>query len=207
MLTEAALQDIKLPPGKQQLKVFDRGGVKSLYLLVRPAARAWRLKFRYGGVENLVSLGQWPEVSLVEARQKAQTMREQLAKGIDPRVLGRAWRAEREEATRQRKQERRRDYRKTPRGKTPTPAHSMPRVCEACGKPLSGGRFNLSRDHCHATGAARGWLCDKCNRALGMLGDDLEGVEQVRQYLLKYSQFSWLYVAPGPQLNQHGNSC
>jgi hypothetical protein len=30
-------------------------------------------------------------------------------------------------------------------------------------------------DHCHITFVHRGWLCDNCNRAMGMLGDNIEG--------------------------------
>ena len=38
-------------------------------------------------------------------------------------------------------------------------------------------------DHCHQTGRVRGILCDTCNRGLGMLGDNLETLRNVVQYL------------------------
>jgi hypothetical protein len=38
-------------------------------------------------------------------------------------------------------------------------------------------------DHCHVSGAFRGWLCHKCNTGLGKLGDDLEGVRRAIAYL------------------------
>ena len=37
-------------------------------------------------------------------------------------------------------------------------------VCELCGRVATGR--GLSEDHDHATGAHRGWLCHRCNRAL-----------------------------------------
>jgi hypothetical protein len=40
-------------------------------------------------------------------------------------------------------------------------------------------------DHCHVTGAFRGWLCRCCNLGLGRLGDDLAGVRRAISYLLR----------------------
>ena len=42
-------------------------------------------------------------------------------------------------------------------------------VCAICKRP---SRRALCVDHCHATRVVRGLLCDKCNTALGLLGDD-----------------------------------
>lgn len=38
-------------------------------------------------------------------------------------------------------------------------------------------------DHCHATGEVRGWICGRCNRAIGILGDTLEALERAALYL------------------------
>jgi hypothetical protein len=46
-------------------------------------ARWWRLKFRVGGKERLLSLGVYPEVSLKDARQRRNELRQQLASGVD----------------------------------------------------------------------------------------------------------------------------
>lgn len=62
-------------------------------------------------------------------------------------------------------------------------------VCAICGKdePDSHGRtgtkFRLSVDHCHATGRVRGLLCNRCNRAIGLLGDNVELLERAIRYL------------------------
>lgn len=38
-------------------------------------------------------------------------------------------------------------------------------------------------DHNHKTGKVRGMLCQTCNKALGMLGDDVEGLERALVYV------------------------
>jgi integrase len=63
-------------------KLFDGGG---LFLDVRPSgSRYWRLKYRFGGRENLLALGVYPEVSLAEARKGRDAARTLLRQGIDP---------------------------------------------------------------------------------------------------------------------------
>lgn len=69
------------PKDKPQ-KLFDGGG---LYLLIQPTGgKLWRLKYRFGGKEKLVSLGTYPEVSLTQARERRNQARQDLAQGIDP---------------------------------------------------------------------------------------------------------------------------
>lgn len=43
-------------------------------------------------------------------------------------------------------------------------------------------------DHCHETLIHRGWLCDNCNRAMGMLGDDINGMLISAIYIAKTSK-------------------
>ena len=45
-------------------------------------------------------------------------------------------------------------------------------------------------DHCHETLQHRGWLCDNCNRAMGMLGDDIAGMILSAKYIAKTTGIS-----------------
>lgn len=56
------LQINKAKPAQKAYKLVDSGG---LYLLVTPAgSKCWRFKYRYFGKEKLLSIGQYPHVSL-----------------------------------------------------------------------------------------------------------------------------------------------
>jgi integrase len=47
-------------------------------------SRLWRLRFRFGGKANMMSLGAFPAVSLKDAREKRDQIKKQIAAGIDP---------------------------------------------------------------------------------------------------------------------------
>ena len=75
-----ALSEIRIRNAKSRdraYKLFDELG---LFLLVMPSAtqrkgRLWRLRYRYGDVEKLLSLGAYPDVSLKRAREKRDEAR------------------------------------------------------------------------------------------------------------------------------------
>lgn len=62
-------------------------------------------------------------------------------------------------------------------------------VCAICGRDepnahgRTGKKFQLSVDHCHDTGRVRGLLCQNCNRAIGLLGDNVELLRKAIDYL------------------------
>ena len=57
-------------------------------------------------------------------------------------------------------------------------------TCAICKKlPVKGNE--LVFDHCHKTEKFRGYCCNSCNRSMGVLGDDVEGMMNVINYLLK----------------------
>jgi hypothetical protein len=60
-------------------------------------------------------------------------------------------------------------------------------VCAICGRPPV-GKQRLSVDHCHVTGQVRGLLCDPCNTALGLLGDDPERLLAAARYLKHHKE-------------------
>ncbi len=65
------------------------------------------------------------------------------------------------------------------RKKHKTPELGTP--CECCGKKDE----KLQWDHCHNTTNHRGWLCSNCNTGIGKLGDNLQGVTNAMNYLLR----------------------
>lgn len=55
--------------------------------------------------------------------------------------------------------------------------------CDICSVPESECTKGLALDHDHQTGEFRGFICNNCNRGLGLLGDNLESIEKVVKYL------------------------
>jgi integrase len=72
----------KAKPRETPYKLADGDG---LHLLVHPGgSRLWRFRYRFGGKENMLALGSFPEVTLASARSKRDDARKLLADGIDP---------------------------------------------------------------------------------------------------------------------------
>ena len=69
-------------PKDKPFKLADGGG---LYLLINPnGSRYWRWKYRIHKREKVLSLGVYPNVSIVSAREKTLEAKELLDQGIDP---------------------------------------------------------------------------------------------------------------------------
>ncbi|HYO97943.1 MAG TPA: integrase arm-type DNA-binding domain-containing protein, partial [Polyangiaceae bacterium] len=80
MLTDLKVRQAK--PGESDYKLADAGG---LYLLVtKGGAKSWRLKYRFAGTEKRLTFGQYPEVSLGEARKRRDEARRLLRELRDP---------------------------------------------------------------------------------------------------------------------------
>ncbi|TCP33293.1 integrase arm-type DNA-binding domain-containing protein [Sphingomonas sp. BK235] len=91
MLTNAAVKAAR--PRAAAYKIADERG---LHLFVAPTGRkSFRWRFRFAGHEQLLTIGQWPEVSLDAARARAEDAREQLGRGVDPRTVATAMTFER----------------------------------------------------------------------------------------------------------------
>jgi integrase len=79
-LTDAKCRNEK--PARTLKKLSDGGG---LQLWLQPTGgRLWRLAYRFDGKQKLLSLGSYPAVSLVAARQSRDDAKRLLASGIDP---------------------------------------------------------------------------------------------------------------------------
>jgi hypothetical protein len=63
-------------------------------------------------------------------------------------------------------------------------------TCKICLRPPSAMGFKRRKgfavDHCHTTGAVRGLLCFRCNRALGQLEDSPELLRACAAYIESY---------------------
>ncbi|CAM2149304.1 CP4-57 prophage; integrase IntA [Paraburkholderia tropica] len=81
-LSDLACRNAKHNPGGAGNKLFDGGG---LFLELMPSgSKKWRLKFRFNGKENRMSFGDYPVVSLSDARERREAAKKLLASGIDP---------------------------------------------------------------------------------------------------------------------------
>lgn len=60
------------------------GGVTGLYLKIDGGSRSWVLRVVVGNRRHHIGLGAFPGVSLAQARQKAQELRESIQQGTDP---------------------------------------------------------------------------------------------------------------------------
>jgi len=61
--------------------------------------------------------------------------------------------------------------------------------CDICKQPLEhkvNDKFCV--DHNHSTGEVRGLLCSNCNTAIGLLKENLENLDNAKEYLNKYNQ-------------------
>jgi Arm DNA-binding domain len=79
-LTDSAIRKSK--PAEMAYKQSEQ---HDLFLLVKSnRSRLWQYVDRYGGRQRLLSLGQYPVVSLAAAREKHMEARRQLEEGVDP---------------------------------------------------------------------------------------------------------------------------
>jgi integrase len=96
MLTDAAIRAAK--PRERPWKLADGEG---LYLSITPSgSRLWRFKYRYAGVEKLLSFGGYTpgragHVPLAEARERLADAKKMLRDGIDPSAARKAERMRR----------------------------------------------------------------------------------------------------------------
>ena len=79
------LTDLKIKNLKSKDKPYKVSDFDGLYVLVNPnGSRLWRVKYRFHGKEGLLSLGAYPAITLLQARQMRDEARAQVAVEIDP---------------------------------------------------------------------------------------------------------------------------
>lgn len=80
MLTDVAIRKAK--PAQKAYKLADAGG---LYLYVSPSGgKLWRFDYRFDNRRKTLAVGKYPDLSLLDARDKHREARSLLAKGSDP---------------------------------------------------------------------------------------------------------------------------
>ena len=88
-LSATAVRNAK--PSTKSVRMFDERG---LYLEVSPSGgKWWRLKYRFNGKEERISLGVYPDVDLKSARERRDDARKLLSDGIDPSANRKALKA------------------------------------------------------------------------------------------------------------------
>lgn len=79
------LNDLKIKQLKPKEKLYRVADHSGLCIEIRPTgAKFWRYRYRFLNNAKMLTIGQYPEISLAYARSKTMEYREQLAKGIDP---------------------------------------------------------------------------------------------------------------------------
>ena len=81
------LSDLQIRKAKQKDKAYRLSDGWGLHLAIKPSgSKLWQLRYRFMGKEKLLSIGQYPAVSLADARRKRDDAKRLLAEGKDPSV-------------------------------------------------------------------------------------------------------------------------
>lgn len=79
------LNDIQCRNAKPQAKPYKLTDSKGLYLEVKPnGVKAWRYRFKLSDKESVFAIGDYPAITLVDARKKREEARELVKRGINP---------------------------------------------------------------------------------------------------------------------------
>ena len=80
-----ALTNVRIRALKPRPKVYRVADMHGLCLEIRPTgARSWRFRYRFAGKANMLDLGDYPAMSLQDARRERDKQRDLLARGSDP---------------------------------------------------------------------------------------------------------------------------
>ncbi len=85
-LTDLAVKKLR-PPVKGRIAVQDEL-VRSLWLrITEKGHKSWSVAYRYNGKQKRLKVGEYPAVSILDARQAAREAMQLVAKGEDPDYL------------------------------------------------------------------------------------------------------------------------
>jgi len=95
-LTDVLIRKTSCPDGKRSIKRYD---AKGLFMVFQSNGRKiWRYRFTLAGKEKLMTLGDYPEVTLAAARKMRTKYSADVLRGIDP-AMSRAKAKQEKEAT------------------------------------------------------------------------------------------------------------
>lgn len=82
----ATLTELQIRNAKPRDKKYTLAAGNGLTLIIMPdGSRYWRLRYRYGGKQRMISVGKpYPETTLKQAKEAAGELRAKIARGEDP---------------------------------------------------------------------------------------------------------------------------
>lgn len=79
------LTEIQARNSKPRDRAYKLADGEGLFLLIQPnGSKLWRMKYRFGGKERLLSFGAYPALGLAAAREKRTVAKALLTEGKDP---------------------------------------------------------------------------------------------------------------------------
>lgn len=79
------LTDAKIKKAKPEAKLYRLADGMGLYLVVKPSGKkVWQYRFKLDGKQSTFSIGDYPDVSLLEARIEHDKARKQIKAGVNP---------------------------------------------------------------------------------------------------------------------------
>ena len=80
-----ALSKLQIDHAKPRNKPYRLSDGFGLHLLVKPnGSKLWQIRYRFQKKEKIVSLGKYPDVSILAARRKKDEVRIKVLEGFDP---------------------------------------------------------------------------------------------------------------------------
>ena len=80
-----ALTDTQIKSSKAKDKDYKLSDGRGLFLLVtKSGGRLWRLKYKFDDKEQLLALGKYPDITLIQARALREKYNSDIANGINP---------------------------------------------------------------------------------------------------------------------------
>lgn len=79
------LTHIKIASAKPAAKPYNLTDADGLFITVQTnGSKLWRFRYRFLGRQKTLHFGQWPDVSLADARKAREEARRKVAAGLDP---------------------------------------------------------------------------------------------------------------------------